>query len=280
MYLPFLSQEAGLASSGKVKGGLRKDQPSQSSKIKSTGGRYSRSRSDRRMDKSDIQFKCYTHTPKMRTSSPASAASFQEKCRTVPSKLNNEVQSKMIKPKKTKRVIKSTINIIKTFNKFEILEIEKCNIAEMETKKDKSRHCRLLKQKKKKKDNVSNFKVNKKGWQKYETNNSFEVLKDNDEEDIKKILLKNRILKTSKNSLKKCKRCNFKKRSCIFNPSSCKSIGNCCIKCQKSGHYPQSQNCKAKKKVNKSKKSRIGIISKNVDHRKLCEDMLFLSEGK
>ena len=170
-YLPVLSQGARLASKGVVKGGLKikkpKDQPSpsQSFKIKSTGDRSSRSISDRRTNNSDVKFMRYTHTPKMKTPGPAVPASIEEKCKTVYSTLNNEVQSKLMKPKKTKRLIRSPIKITKTFNKFETLEIEECNIVEMEMKKDRFRHCKL-KQKKPEKDYVSNLKDNKKGWQK------------------------------------------------------------------------------------------------------------------
>ena len=274
-YSPVLSQGARLASKGVMKGGLKikkpKDQPSpsQSFKIKSTVNRNSRN------DNSDVKFMRYTHTPKMKTPGPAVPASIEEKCKTVHSTLNNEVQSKLMKPKKTKRLIRSPIKITKTFNKFETLEIEECNIVEMEMKKEKFRHCKL-KQKKPEKDYVSNLKDNKKGWQKYETKNRFEVLKDNDEKDINKILTTNKVLKTPKSSLKKCKRCNFKKRSCILNPSSCKAINKSCIKCKKNGHYPQSPNCKAGPKVNKSKHSKNKIHSKNVEQRKLCLDSFFL----
>ena len=252
-----------------MKGILRINQPTnQQSPSQSTSDRNERSRSDRRTVKSDVQFKCYTHDPKMKTSGIASSAS----CKTVPSKLKNEVQSEMIRPKKTTRLIKSVSNITKTVNKFEKLEIEECFIVEKEIQKENFH----IKQKKKEKAEISNFKVIKKGWQKYETKNIFEVLTDNDEEDINKILFKTRILKTSKSSLKRCKRCNFKKRSCILNPSTCKAINKCCIKCQKIGHFPQSPNCKARAKANKSQKSKIQIISEDVDQRKLCANALFL----
>ena len=43
-------------------------------------------------------------------------------------------QSQMIKPKKCKRQPRSPVNVIKSFNKFECLPIEECNIVEVEKK--------------------------------------------------------------------------------------------------------------------------------------------------
>ena len=50
---------------------------------------------------------------------------------------------------------------------------------------------------------------------------------------------------------KKCRYCNFKKRSCFFNPHSCKAKQLRCYSCLKMGHFPQSLNCKARKFVNR-----------------------------
>ena len=160
---------------------------------------------------------------------------------------------------------------IKISNKFDSLEEEECVLKQViklksNDKKGKEK-IKTLKQKKKENDNISNYKVNEKGWLKYETKNTFELLKDNDEEVMNKIIFKHKILTTPKPSLKKCKRCNFKKRSCILNPLSCKAIKHCCTKCQKIGHHPKSQNCKARPKLKKSKR---------IEQRNFGKDALFL----
>ena len=156
-YLPVLLQGARLASKRGVKGTLKINKPSsQQSPSQSASDRNEGSRSDRRTAKSDVQFKRYTHSPKMKTSGIASSASVEENCKTVSSKLKNEVQSEMIKPKKTKRLIKSVSNFTKTSNKFEQLEIEECIIVEKEIQKTNYQ----IKQKKKEKTEISNFKVN------------------------------------------------------------------------------------------------------------------------
>ena len=64
---------------------------------------------------------------------------------------------------------------------------------------------------------------------------------------------------TQKRFLKKCRYCNFKKRSCVSNVSSCPALHSNCFKCHKQGHFPQSVCCKAKKdsqtKKNKTTKN-------------------------
>ena len=50
----------------------------------------------------------------------------------------------------------------------------------------------------------------------------------------------------SKKLLKKCRYCNFKKRICLIDPTSCNAKQSNCFRCQKTGHYPQSLNCKIK----------------------------------
>ena len=62
-----------------------------------------------------------------------------------------------------------------------------------------------------------------------------------------------KILNTPKQSLKKCRNCNFKKRRCILNPSSCKSRQSFCTKCKTLGHFPKSINCKSKRRSTKPK---------------------------
>ena len=54
-------------------------------------------------------------------------------------KMKIQCQNRMIKPKKFKRQPRSPVNEITTFNKFEGLPIEECNIVEVE-KRDNSNY--------------------------------------------------------------------------------------------------------------------------------------------
>ena len=106
---------------------------------------------------------------------------------------------------------------------------------------------------------------------KFFDNNQFEILVDNPEEGINDIIARTVILRTPKHCLKKCKRCNFKKRTCVIDSYSCKVIQQNCLKCNKKGHFPQSPYCKAQKrskatKETKLKKERIitKILDKNI----------------
>ena len=78
--------------------------------------------------------------------------------------------------------------------------------------------------------------------------NQYSVLTDNPEESVQKIKRRNELLQTSKQFLKKCKRCCFKKRSCLVDSASCNALSQHCFKCNKKGHFPQSLNCKARNK--------------------------------
>ena len=60
--------------------------------------------------------------------------------------------------------------------------------------------------------------------------------------------IQNSIIRTPKKKLKKCRFCNFKKRKCMLNYFSCKALQLSCTKCLKIGHFPQSLNCKARRK--------------------------------
>ena len=83
----------------------------------------------------------------------------------------------------------------------------------------------------------------------FENKNRFFVFTDNPEESIEKILKRKMILDISKQSLKKCKTCGYKKRNCLVDSSSCKATEQHCRKCKKKGHFPRSINCKARKKL-------------------------------
>jgi hypothetical protein len=79
-------------------------------------------------------------------------------------------------------------------------------------------------------------------------------LKNKDKEDILTFSKRNQVLNTEKHLLKKCRRCNFKKRKCQLEPLFCNSIQRTCWACGKVGHYPQSPLCKAKKRTTKKEK--------------------------
>ena len=75
-----------------------------------------------------------------------------------------------------------------------------------------------------------------------ETHNRFHILEDNTAENL------DEILQIPKRKLKKCKKCNFRKRTCLLNPSSCQANQKQCFFCSKYGHFPRSTCCKAKRK--------------------------------
>ena len=80
----------------------------------------------------------------------------------------------------------------------------------------------------------------------FETENRFDILRGNAESDLDAILKVNKILITPKHSLKRCRRCNFKKRICALLPNSCKASQCFCFMCHKFGHFPKSIYCRTK----------------------------------
>merc|ERR1711954_129340 len=79
--------------------------------------------------------------------------------------------------------------------------------------------------------------------------NLFDILREHPEEDISKILTRLEISRIPRKSLQKCKKCNFKKRKCTLDPSSCKAAKMFCMQCKRFGHFPKSIYCKSNKKV-------------------------------
>ena len=80
-------------------------------------------------------------------------------------------------------------------------------------------------------------------------NNRYSLLTDNPEFEVEKLIERNLILKTSKKKLKKCRFCNFQKRSCLLDPDQCKALHSQCFKCNKKGHFPASIKCQTHKKI-------------------------------
>ena len=122
--------------------------------------------------------------------------------------------------------------------------------------KQKQADVQNRKKKKKKTDNLSMFTVI----------NRYSVLEDNPEFDVDKIIQRNMILKTSKKKLKKCRYCNFKKRSCLLDFENCKALQSHCFQCNKKGHFPRSIKCKSKRRINKIYPSNL-ISDDNGSHR-------------
>ena len=91
------------------------------------------------------------------------------------------------------------------------------------------------------------------GLDKFETPNRFDILKNNSEEDVRKIIKRLNIMKMKKALLNKCRHCNFKKRSCMLDRSSCSAKEKTCLACLKGGHFPRSLNCKRTRKARKSR---------------------------
>ena len=87
----------------------------------------------------------------------------------------------------------------------------------------------------------------------FHTLNRFELLCDNPEDDIEKVIKRSCIVIANKKSLNKCRRCNFKKRQCILNPGFCTAIDKICAHCKKVGHFPSSLCCLKRRKTQEKK---------------------------
>ena len=81
----------------------------------------------------------------------------------------------------------------------------------------------------------------------FETPNPFKLLDTTNEEYLKHTDSKVNTISLPKHLLKKCRYCNYKKRSCTMSSSSCASQIKKCFRCGKGGHYPQSMCCQANK---------------------------------
>ena len=125
-----------------------------------------------------------------------------------------------------------------------------------------------------KKKQIFNFKtvqfINDDSLQQFETMNPFNILTEECLEDTSSNV---NMKLDPKRLLKKCRYCNFKKRSCALNSSSCVAQIKRCFKCKKRGHYPQSMCCKANKTSKKVKVENIQDIPKP---RKFTRDLLHL----
>ena len=99
----------------------------------------------------------------------------------------------------------------------------------------------------------------------FQTFNRFEVLIENPEEDIESLIKRLNILRASRSSLKKCRKCNFKKRKCLLDPDMCEAANKVCYQCNKVGHLPKSLCCKRRNSLKKKQlKIKIKVSEESV----------------
>ena len=104
----------------------------------------------------------------------------------------------------------------------------------------------------------------KKDLSQLRTPNPFQILEDMDEDILPNLItiiktkqFETKLIKTNqikKRCLKKCRHCNFKKRSCNLNFLNCVALSKICFRCGKNGHFPKSMNCKYNRKGEREKK--------------------------
>ena len=87
----------------------------------------------------------------------------------------------------------------------------------------------------------------------FETVNPFKWFETLDEDCLEDAVSEVNMKSEPKHLLKKCRYCNYKKRSCDVDSFSCVAWIKKCFKCGKRGHYPQSMCCKASKSSQKVK---------------------------
>ena len=90
---------------------------------------------------------------------------------------------------------------------------------------------------------------------KFETRNPFRLLENISEECVDSIMKRMKEIKfiqtLKKANIKQCHSCNFKKRSCMMDRSSCSAVNKKCVFCKKTGHFPKSLRCKKFRKINR-----------------------------
>ena len=100
-------------------------------------------------------------------------------------------------------------------------------------------------------------------WKQLETENPFDLLENISEEsadNVMKRLQEIRCIQTIKKAaLKKCHSCNYKKRLCMLDRSSCSAVDKICFFCKKNGHFPKSLNCKKFREIKSSKRKNFSL---------------------
>ena len=78
---------------------------------------------------------------------------------------------------------------------------------------------------------------------------------------------KEAMLLSPKSSLKKCRFCNFKKRSCTLHKSNCTAVSSTCYSCNKAGHFPKSLNCKKTRRSKRKSKLLHTMLNDDLSER-------------
>ena len=91
----------------------------------------------------------------------------------------------------------------------------------------------------------------------FQSSNIISISENNSEGDIEKTKSRSNIFSMKKVLPKKCRSCNYKKRSCLLNRSSCSAFLKSCFSCHKKGHFPKSLNCKRSRAKKQSKRTAI-----------------------
>ena len=111
----------------------------------------------------------------------------------------------------------------------------------------------------------------------FESTNLVGSLEEKTEEDIMRLS----ILKMRKFLIKKCKSCNFKKRSCMLDRLSCPSLQKICCACNKKGHFPKSLNCKSSRITKRRNKPNTNFqIQHKICSKQILEQHLKLIKEK
>ena len=97
--------------------------------------------------------------------------------------------------------------------------------------------------------------------------NKFKLLEDNEEEELSGIIRVSKIKRSPKKRLKKCRHCNFKKRSCNLDESNCTALKRNCFLCNKKRHFPKSLSCKYQRNLSRNKKQKQHNQNKGLDHK-------------
>ena len=113
----------------------------------------------------------------------------------------------------------------------------------------------------------------------FQTLNRFQMLTDNPEDEMDKLMKRLDCVVANKKSLKRCRTCHFKKRQCILNPNLCTAINHVCSHCKKPGHFPKSLCCKKKRKAQsklfaKMKNKNIPAPKLSKKHQKLINQRI------
>ena len=167
---------------------------------------------------------------------------------------------------------------LKTVNKFdplftqnddEITQNDDETDGENKIKFEKIGNVKFKNLKRSKTKNIKNEELVFDSLRLFGTSNRFDILRDNTKEDITEMI---NILNTPKRLLKKCKRCNKKRRACILDPSSCKTFDTPCSRCKKYGHCHKSINCQVWRNESKLKYKKFNAQDpKHFNQMKNCE---------